>query len=110
MLRRDYSDDPSLRYFKAKRVTIDARPALPTEIDGDELAQTPLEVEVIPGGVRVLVPESYDPTTPPDTVGQGRARRTEVEAVARELAAPLASKRTPSASSSARCSSPAPTL
>jgi diacylglycerol kinase (ATP) len=65
VLRRDYSDDHSLRYFKAKRVKIDARPPLPTEIDGDELAQTPLEVEVVPGGVRVLVPESYDPTTPP---------------------------------------------
>ena len=66
VLRRDYSTDRDLRYFKAKRVKIDARPELPTELDGDELGGTPLEVEVVPNGVRVLVPESYDPNTPPD--------------------------------------------
>lgn len=66
ILRRDYSADRNLRYFRAKRVKIDARPKLPTELDGDKLAETPLEVEVIPSGVRVLVPEAYDPTTPPD--------------------------------------------
>ncbi len=66
VLRRDYSADRDLRYFKAKKVKIAARPELPTELDGDELGNTPLEVEVVPGGVRVLVPEAYDPTTPPD--------------------------------------------
>ena len=66
VFRRDYSTDRDLRYFKAKKIKIDARPKLPTELDGDELAETPLEVEVVPNGVRVLVPESYDPTTPPD--------------------------------------------
>ena len=72
VLRRDYSTDRDLRYFKAKKIKISARPTLPTEIDGDELGKTPLEVEVIPNGVRVLVPESYDPTTPPDTAVQVR--------------------------------------
>lgn len=66
VLRRDYSTDRDLRYFKAKKIKIGARPGLPTQIDGDELGETPLEVEVVPKGVRVLVPESYDPTTPPD--------------------------------------------
>ena len=70
VLRRDYSSDRDLRYFKAKKIKVSARPGLPTEIDGDELGHTPLEVEVVPNGVRVLVPESYDPTTPPDTAVQ----------------------------------------
>ncbi len=70
VFRRDYSTDRDLRYFKAKKIKISARPGLPTEIDGDELGRTPLEVEVVPNGVRVLVPESYDPTTPPDTAVQ----------------------------------------
>ena len=70
VIRRDYSSDRDLRYFKAKRVKIDARPNLPTELDGDELGDTPLEVEVVPNGVRVLVPEAYDPTTPPDATVQ----------------------------------------
>lgn len=66
LIRQDYASDRDLRYFKAKRVEISARPGLPTQIDGDELGNTPLEVEVVPGGVKVLVPETYDPTTPPD--------------------------------------------
>ena len=70
VFRRDYSTDRDLRYFKAKKIKISARPGLPTEIDGDELGKTPLEVEVVPNGVRVLVPESYDPTTPPDAAVQ----------------------------------------
>ena len=66
LLRRDYATDRDLRYFRAKRVEISAYPGLPTQIDGDELGNTPLEVEVVPKGVRVLVPASYDPDTPPD--------------------------------------------
>ncbi len=67
LFRRDYADSPDLRYFRAeKRVVISSRPPLPTQIDGDSLGETPLEVVVVPGGVRVLVPESYDPKTPPE--------------------------------------------
>jgi diacylglycerol kinase (ATP) len=66
MLRRDYRTDHNLRYFRAKKVKISSSPPLPTQIDGDELDTTPLEAEIVPGGVRVLVPESYDPTTPPE--------------------------------------------
>ncbi len=66
VLRRDYGTDRDLRYFKAKKIKLEARPALPTQIDGDELGETSLEVEVVPNGVRVLVPDSYDPATPPD--------------------------------------------
>lgn len=66
MLRRDYRTDHNLRYFRAKRVKISSSPPLPTQIDGDELDTTPLEAEIVPGGVRVLVPESYDPSTPPE--------------------------------------------
>lgn len=65
LLRQDYATDRDLRYFKAKKVEISARPGMPTQIDGDELGDTPLIVEVVPGGVKVLVPEDYDPTTPP---------------------------------------------
>ena len=67
LMRQDYASDRDLRYFKAKKVEISARPGLPTQIDGDELGDTPLVVEVVPGGVKVLVPETYDPTTPPSS-------------------------------------------
>jgi len=67
LFRQDYTNSSDLRYFQAKKkVRISSRPPLPTQIDGDPLGETPLEVEVIPGGVRVLVPETYDPETPPE--------------------------------------------
>jgi diacylglycerol kinase (ATP) len=67
LLRREYRGSRHLRYYQAKkRVRITARPPLPTQIDGDPLGETPLEVEIVPSGVRVLVPEAYDPTTPPE--------------------------------------------
>ncbi len=67
LFRRDYANSRDLRYYSAeKKVVITARPPLPTQIDGDSLGETPLEVVVVPNGVRVLVPEAYDPRTPPD--------------------------------------------
>ncbi len=61
VLRRDFSNYRDLRFYKAKKVRISAETPLPTQIDGDPLGQTPLEVEVVPNGVLVLVPESYEP-------------------------------------------------
>lgn len=67
LLRRNYKGSRDLRYYQAKkRVRITARPPLPTQIDGDVLGETPLEVEIVPDGVRVLVPEEYDPNSPPE--------------------------------------------
>jgi YegS/Rv2252/BmrU family lipid kinase len=49
-----------LRYMTASRIRVTASPALPTQIDGEELGTTPLEVEVIPEGALLVVPHTYN--------------------------------------------------
>ena len=63
VLRGDFSNYRDLRYYKAHKVRIGAETPLPTQIDGDPLGQTPLEVEVVPNGVKMLVPDHYEPKT-----------------------------------------------
>ncbi len=48
-----------LHYLSVQHVSIKAKPALPTEIDGEPLGTTPLEAEAVPGGALLLVPQTY---------------------------------------------------
>ncbi len=66
VLRGDFSNYRDLRYYKGRKIRISAETPLPTQIDGDPLGQTPLEVEVVPNGVKVLVPDYYEPRTGAD--------------------------------------------
>ena len=61
VMRRDFSNYRDLRFYKAHKVRISAETPLPTQIDGDPLGETPLEVEVVPDGVLMLVPNDYEP-------------------------------------------------
>ncbi len=61
VLTGNFSNYRDLRYYKARRVRIDAKRPLPVQIDGDPFGTTPLEAEVVPDGVLVLVPEAYVP-------------------------------------------------
>jgi YegS/Rv2252/BmrU family lipid kinase len=60
--------DPSTRYFKArKRVRIGmTRPSspLPVQADGEIIGQTPVDVELLPGAVRVVVPPGHEGREP----------------------------------------------
>jgi diacylglycerol kinase family enzyme len=52
-----------------RRVTIRSDVPLPVQADGDIIGTTPIEVELLPGAVTVLVPEE-DPNVPaPDPSG-----------------------------------------
>ncbi len=46
-----------LLHLQAREVRIDADPAAPYEVDGDFVGHTPLVASVLPGALRVLVPE-----------------------------------------------------
>jgi diacylglycerol kinase (ATP) len=59
ILMRRFDDSKSLRYLSASRIRLTARPPLPTQIDGEELGTTPLEVEAVPDGALLIVPQSY---------------------------------------------------
>jgi YegS/Rv2252/BmrU family lipid kinase len=51
---------PPVIYLRAqKRVRVSTKPPVPTQGDGDLLGETPLEVEVMPQAVRVVVSSKY---------------------------------------------------
>jgi YegS/Rv2252/BmrU family lipid kinase len=56
MARRRYAGDDRMLFLQAARIRIDAAPAVVTEVDGELLGQTPMEIDVVPGGIHVLVP------------------------------------------------------
>ncbi len=59
ILTRRFDGQGDLQYISASRIRINARPPLPTEIDGEQLGQTPLYAEAVPEGALLLVPEEY---------------------------------------------------
>ena len=50
---------PRMKSFKASKVTIDATPPLPVQIDGEMLGTTPVEAEVLPRAVQLVVGPRY---------------------------------------------------
>jgi YegS/Rv2252/BmrU family lipid kinase len=76
ILRRRYSEDPDIDYYRARSIQISSRPHLPVQVDGDPIGETPLTIEVAPGALIALMPG--DP--PEDLVQQTTlatgARRT----------------------------------
>jgi diacylglycerol kinase (ATP) len=59
VLTRHFADTQGLRYMSASRISLRASPALPTQIDGEQLGTTPLEVEAVPEGALLIVPQTY---------------------------------------------------
>ncbi len=57
---RNYNRDPKVAYFKAKRIDIQGKKKLPIQIDGDFLGRSPMQFEIIPRSLRVLVPTNAD--------------------------------------------------
>jgi diacylglycerol kinase family enzyme len=65
-LRRRYSHDPQIAYYRARTIQIIARPRQPVQVDGDPIGQTPMTFEVVPGAISALLPL----TLPEDLVQQ----------------------------------------
>jgi diacylglycerol kinase (ATP) len=57
---RRYNRDPKVEYYRAQKVHIKGKKTFPVQVDGDYLGTTPMTFEVVPGGIRVLVPPSAD--------------------------------------------------
>lgn len=58
-LARGLSRRRDVRAHAAARVRIDADPPLEVQVDGEPLGLTPVDVEVLSGGVRLVVSEDY---------------------------------------------------
>ncbi|MBX0328455.1 diacylglycerol kinase family lipid kinase [Oscillochloris sp. ZM17-4] len=66
ILRRRYSHDPEIEYYRARSVHVTARPRLPVQVDGDAIGQTPMTFTVAPRALRALLP----PDLPEDLAQQ----------------------------------------
>jgi YegS/Rv2252/BmrU family lipid kinase len=56
ILRRRYSHDPEIEYYRARSVQVIARPRLPVQVDGDAIGETPMTFTVAPRALRALLP------------------------------------------------------
>lgn len=54
--RRQFAGDEHLIHLQARRIGIASNPPTRVQIDGDAIGSTPFVAEVIPAGLRVLVP------------------------------------------------------
>jgi YegS/Rv2252/BmrU family lipid kinase len=59
-LRGQHTFAPETRYFKTTKLRVEStRRSLPANVDGDINENTPLEMEVLPGALRVVVPQGF---------------------------------------------------
>ena len=59
MLTWRYKATPRLHHFQARKVVIATDPPVPVQIDGEDMGLTPLEAEIVPGGVHLIVGARY---------------------------------------------------
>jgi YegS/Rv2252/BmrU family lipid kinase len=57
ILRRSYSHDPEISYYRAHSISIRSRPTLPVQVDGEAFGQTPMTFEIAPDALRALLPQ-----------------------------------------------------
>ena len=50
------NDAPALQHWQVKQVTISSDPPQQVQVDGEMLAQTPIDVQIVPEAVKVIVP------------------------------------------------------
>lgn len=55
--RGQYVGDDRMIYLRARDIRIESETPVVTQVDGDVVGETPLEVRAVEGGVRVLVPK-----------------------------------------------------
>ncbi|MEI7642812.1 MAG: diacylglycerol kinase family protein [Chloroflexales bacterium] len=72
ILRRRYSLDPEIEYYRARSIQITARPRMPVQVDGDAIGQTPMTFSVAPRALYALLPPDL-----PDDLAQQSARPAE---------------------------------
>jgi diacylglycerol kinase (ATP) len=59
-LRGSHRSDPASRYFSTRKLRIESlRKPIPANVDGEINEMTPLEIEVLPGALKVVVPHDF---------------------------------------------------
>jgi YegS/Rv2252/BmrU family lipid kinase len=50
--------DPQVEYYQCKKVSISTATPLPVQVDGDPIGTTPIEFEIVPQALNVIVPQN----------------------------------------------------
>lgn len=66
ILRRRFSLNPDIAYYRAHTIEVVTRPPLPVQVDGDPIGTTPLRFTVVPSALQALLP----PDLPDDLIQQ----------------------------------------
>ncbi len=56
VLARRHLRDPSVRYYRAKTITLSSAPPISGQLDGEMFGVTPIEITVVPQALSVFVP------------------------------------------------------
>lgn len=56
ILRRRYTPNPAIAYYRGREIAISARRPLPVQVDGDAIGTLPMRFSVVPGALRALLP------------------------------------------------------
>lgn len=57
LLRRNYQDHPLMKFYPIRQiVSVQAKPNLPVQGDGENRTKTPVTISVLPGAIQVLAP------------------------------------------------------
>lgn len=56
VLRHRRLDHPQVHRLRARTLQIEAQPPVSVQVDGDHAGQTPVEIDVVAGGIKVVVP------------------------------------------------------
>jgi diacylglycerol kinase family enzyme len=62
ILRRKAQEDPNLRYIEARKsIEIKSEFPLPAQADGEVIGTTPVNVNLIPNALRIIIPKPAQP-------------------------------------------------
>ncbi|MBM4464223.1 MAG: diacylglycerol kinase family lipid kinase [Chloroflexi bacterium] len=53
--------DPQVEYYRCRKVSISTATPLPVQVDGDPIGTTPMEFEIVPQALNIIVPQNSSP-------------------------------------------------
>ena len=56
VLARRHLRDPSVRYYRARAITLLSDPPISGQLDGETFGQTPVTIRILPHALSVFVP------------------------------------------------------
>ena len=59
IMARRHLSDPRVRYYRARKVSIESEPPMPGQVDGDAYGQTPATIDLQPKALRILTPVTF---------------------------------------------------